>query len=51
MEKSNHVHFQTDEIAWRCILRCDGMPLWDTVLVTKDGVTTVSPFVCLAARA
>jgi HK97 family phage major capsid protein len=50
IEKSNSPGWSTDESSYRCILRCDGQPLWDRVLTLKDSVTTVSPFITLAAR-
>lgn len=46
---SIHVYFATDESAFRFVYRVDGAPLWDSVLTLKDGSTTVSPFVTLAA--
>ena len=49
-EISRDFLFQTDELASRCILRADGMPLWDEAMTLRDGVTTVSPFVTLASR-
>jgi len=50
-DMSIHVHFSTDEVLARLIERHDGQPLWDTPLTLADGVTTVSPFVTLDARA
>jgi HK97 family phage major capsid protein len=50
-DMSIHVHFSTDEVLARLIERHDGQPLWDTALTLLDGVTQVSPFVTLAARA
>lgn len=50
IEKSINPGWTTDESSWRCILRIDGQPLWDRPLTLKDGSTTVSPFVTLAAR-
>ncbi len=47
---SPHVHFSTDELSARLIERHDGQPLWSEPLTLEDGVTTVSPFVVLAAR-
>lgn len=29
LQSSIHVHFQSDEIAHRAIIRADGQPLWD----------------------
>lgn len=49
-DTSIHVQFTTDELLSRIIERHDGQPLWDSALTLADGTTTVSPFVCLAAR-
>jgi len=49
-DTSIHVGFSTDELLARIIERHDGQPLWDEPLTLLDGSTTVSPFVCLAAR-
>ena len=46
---SPHVHFQTDEIAFRLRVRIDGQPLLDQVVTPVSG-NTLSPFVTLAAR-
>jgi HK97 family phage major capsid protein len=46
---SIHVYFTTDETAFRFVYRVDGAPTWDTTLTLKDGTTTVSPIVALAA--
>ncbi len=51
LENSNGPYFTTDQIAWRCIARVDGQPLWSEPLTLADGVTEVSPFVVLAERA
>jgi HK97 family phage major capsid protein len=50
-DTSIHVAFETDELLSRIIERHDAEPLWDAPLTLEDGVTTVSPFVCLASRA
>ena len=50
IDSSEHVRFNTAEIMWRAILRCDGQPLWNEVLTLRDGTTTVSPFIALAQR-
>jgi HK97 family phage major capsid protein len=47
---SIHVKFVYDETAFRFVYRCDGQPLWNSVLTPKNGTTTVSPFVVLATR-
>jgi HK97 family phage major capsid protein len=44
-------YFESDQIAYKGIVRVDGQPLWDDVLTLKDGTTTVSPFITLAERA
>jgi HK97 family phage major capsid protein len=49
-DTSIHVHFSSDELLARLIERHDGQPLWSKALTLADGVTTVSPFVTLAAR-
>jgi HK97 family phage major capsid protein len=50
LEKSIHVHFQTDEQDYRCLLRVDGQPSWDSTMTLNDGTSVVSPFITLAAR-
>jgi len=50
LEKSNAPNFTTDKIDMRCILRCDGLSLWDEALTLKDGSTEVSAIVKLAER-
>jgi HK97 family phage major capsid protein len=49
-DMSPHVHFSTDETLVRLVERHDGQPLWSEALTLEDGVTTVSPFIVLAAR-
>ena len=51
IDTSQHLYFDTDELAVRLIERHDGQPLWDEALTLEDGTTTVSPFVTLAERA
>lgn len=46
---SIHVYFTTDESVFRFVYRVDGAPTWNSTLTLKDGSTTVSPFVGLAA--
>lgn len=48
--QSMHVRFLQEEMAFRFTMRCDGLPEWNSVLTARDGVTTYSPFVTLAAR-
>lgn len=47
---SEHIFFDSDEIAARIIERHDGTPIWNEPLTLADGATQVSPFVTLAAR-
>lgn len=49
---SMHLKFDTDELAFRWILRNDGQPLWHLPLTPASGSpNTLSPFVALATRA
>ena len=50
MATSMHVKFTTDEIVWRFIQRVDGRPWLTSALTPRNGSTTISPFVTLAAR-
>jgi len=50
LAKSGDIGFAADTIAYRLILRCDGMPAFATPLTLRDGVTTTAPTVCLAVR-
>jgi len=43
-------HFDTDEVAFRMILRLDGMPINSTPVKLRNGTDTVSHFVMLEAR-
>lgn len=47
LDKSEHLYFDTDRVAYRCILRVDGQPLWNEALTLADGSSQVSPFVIL----
>jgi HK97 family phage major capsid protein len=48
---SMHLKFDTDELAFRWILRNDGAPLWNAPLTPASGsANTLSPFVALATR-
>jgi len=49
IDRSGHVGFQTDETYFRCIVRVDGQPAWDSVFTPKNG-STLSWAVTLAAR-
>ncbi|RLG44237.1 MAG: phage major capsid protein [Thermoproteota archaeon] len=48
---SIHVRFNTNETAFRFVLRIDGKPLWISPLTPAKGSNTISPFVTLATRA
>lgn len=50
IERSQHVWFTTDELAFRLRLRIDGQPLASAPTKLRDGTQTVSPFVALGAR-
>lgn len=47
LDRSEHLYFDKDQVAYRCILRADGEPLWDNYLTLADGSSKVSPFVVL----
>lgn len=49
-DSSIHVYFDTDETAFRWVLRVNGRTLRDTVVTPYKGAATTSPFVTLAAR-
>ncbi len=49
IEVSPHVKFLNNQMVWRIILRTDGQPWLNDKITLADGVTTVSPFVALAA--
>jgi HK97 family phage major capsid protein len=50
-DQSMHVKFETDEMAFRFVLRTNGQPMWDQPLTPYKGADTLSPFVALDARA
>ena len=50
-DQSMHVKFDTDEMAFRFVLRTNGQPMWEQALTPYKGADTLSPFVALAARA
>jgi HK97 family phage major capsid protein len=52
LDASMHWAFDTDEWAFRIILRVGGRPLWDKAVTPAKGTSGVkySPFVCLGAR-
>ncbi len=50
LEKSVHVHFGTDEVAYRCILRADGQGSWNAP-VTPNAGDTLSWCVAIETRA
>lgn len=39
IEKSRHVYFESDETAWRAILRADGQPKWKEAYTPRNGDT------------
>jgi HK97 family phage major capsid protein len=45
------VRFEYAETAFRAVYRVDGMSTWNSAVTQYRGGETVSPFVCLAARA
>ena len=47
---SIHVQFLTDQMTFRWVLRTDGQSMWSSPLTPKNGTTTTSPFITLAAR-
>jgi len=47
---SMHVRFLYNEMAYRFVLRFNGMPLWSSAITPYKGSTTLSPFVALASR-
>jgi len=49
--QSIHVRFLYDENTFRFVYRCDGQPMWNSVLTPYKGSNTLSPFVTLDARA
>jgi HK97 family phage major capsid protein len=49
VEASRHVYFTSDEVAWRAIMRFDGMPKWSSTYTDING-STYSWCVTLAAR-
>jgi HK97 family phage major capsid protein len=46
---SIHVNFIYDESVFRFVYRVDGCPLWASAVTEHDAVTTISPYVTLAA--
>lgn len=48
--RSVHVRFVEGEEAFRLVLRCDGIPMWNTALTPLKGTITTSPFVTLGER-
>lgn len=49
-DTSIHVRFINNEKTFRTIYRCDGEPLWNSVLTPAKGTKTISPFVALENR-
>jgi HK97 family phage major capsid protein len=50
LERSGHAGFASDTTYYRGLLRVDGQPTWRQPLTPRNGSTTLSPFVTLAAR-
>lgn len=48
---SIHLYFDRDITTFRFVFRVGGRPWMSTPITQKDGTTTISPFVTLAARA
>lgn len=48
---SMHVEFLTDQMCFRMVLRCNGMPKVNAPVTLKNSTRTRSPYVTLAARA
>jgi len=51
LEASKDVYFTTDHVAFRAIVRIDGMPIRNGLLTLADGTTQVADFVSLDERA
>lgn len=49
-DSSIHLWFDQGVTAFRFVLRMGGQPWWSTSIAAKNGSTTYSPFVTLAAR-
>jgi HK97 family phage major capsid protein len=49
-DASIHIWFDQGVTAFRFVLRMGGQPWWSTAISAKNGSTTYSPFVALAAR-
>jgi HK97 family phage major capsid protein len=48
---SIHESFTSDKVTWRFTQRIDGRPWVDSAITPKNGSTTISPYVTVAARA
>jgi HK97 family phage major capsid protein len=48
IQVSPHVYFLNNQMVWRIIYRGDGQPELNSFITLQDGVTTLSPFVCLS---
>ncbi len=46
--QSIHVHFVTDQVAFKATMRSDGQPWWQAALTPFQGTNTQSPFVVIA---
>ena len=49
IDRSQHVGFTRDTVYYRGFLRADGRPTWPEAVTPKNGGSTLSPFVTLAA--
>ncbi len=50
IQRDSSAYFASDEIGFRLVLRCDGLPMDNTPMKLRDGTNTVSPFIALGAR-
>ena len=56
MDKSIHLKFDYDEVAFRAVMRYDGQPRWSEPLTPKhptgdaDNTNELSPFICLSTQ-
>lgn len=50
MARSEHVNFNTDEMAWRFTQRVDGRPWLTSAITPRNGSNSFSPYINLATR-
>lgn len=48
-ERSMHVRFLNDEMAFRWLFRVNGQPIWNSALTPYQGTNTLSPYVTLSS--